>query len=165
MPTCFQTMYTNQLWQGLGKFEWNLSSCWSVCFPPGVSHVSCEPDVVQLLDSASNQQVTRLKIMMSHQDQHQNIIFFRQIPITNQKHSHQNQHQSITFYLLHQITNSNMMKTLNNGKETTSTTIINNRPVTIKTFKLEPGMTLQNLSLPPGTIVEPPAKVWIIHNF
>jgi len=52
-----------------------------------------------------------------------------------------------------------MMKTLNNGKETTSTTIINNRPVTIKTFKLEPGMTLQNLSLPPGTIVEPPAKV------
>ena len=56
------------------------------------------------------------------------------------------------------MTNTNMMKTLN-GKETMSTTIINNRPVTIKTFKLEPGMTLQNLSLPPGTIVEPPAKV------
>merc|ERR1719507_1379450 len=78
----------------------------------GVSHVSCEPDVVQLLDSASNQH----------------------------------------------ITNTNMMKTLN-GKETMSTAIINNRPVTIKTIKLEPGMTLQNLSLPPGTIVEPPAKV------
>ena len=75
------------------------------------------------------------------------------------QHSHQNQPQSMTLYLLYQITNSNMMKTLNNGKETTSTTIINNRPVTIKTFKLEPGMTLQNLSLPPGTIVEPPAKV------
>jgi len=51
------------------------------------------------------------------------------------------------------------MKTTLNGKETMSTAIINNRPVTIKTFKLEPGMTLQNLSLPPGTIVEPPAKV------
>ena len=68
---------------------------------------------------------------------------------------HSNQHHSISL----QITNTNMMKTLNNGKETMSTTIINNRPVTIKTFKLEPGMTLQNLSLPPGTIVEPPAKV------
>ena len=76
---------------------------------PGVSHVSCEPDVVQLLDSAAN---------------------------------------------------SNLMKTMN-GKETTSTTIINNRPVTIKTFKLEPGMTLQNLPLPPGTIVDPPAKVFL----
>jgi len=77
-----------------------------------VSHVSCEPDVVQLLGSASSQQVA----------------------------------------------NSNLMKTMN-GKETTSTTIINNRPVTIKTFKLEPGMTLQNIPLPPGTLVEPSAKV------
>ena len=57
-----------------------------------------------------------------------------------------------------QVANSNLMKTMN-GKETTSTTIINNRPVTIKTFKLEPGMTLQNIPLPPGTLVEPSAKV------
>ena len=61
-------------------------------------------------------------------------------------------------FVYRQVANSNLMKTMN-GKETTSTTIINNRPVTIKTFKLEPGMTLQNIPLPPGTLVEPSAKV------
>jgi hypothetical protein len=40
------------------------------------------------------------------------------------------------------------------GGETTSTAMINNRPVTIKTFKLEPGMTLHDLSLPPGSRLE-----------
>ena len=63
-----------------------------------------------------------------------------------------------SYFVYCQVANSNLMKTMN-GKETTSTTIINNRPVTIKTFKLEPGMTLQNIPLPPGTLVEPSAKV------
>jgi len=67
----------------------------------GVSHVSCEPDVVHILDD------------------------------------------------------TNIIKNLNGGQQgETTMAVINNRPVTIKTFKLEPGMTLEQLNLPPGTLVE-----------
>ena len=82
------------------------------CLVSGVSHVSCEPDVVHILD-ANGSPIAPMAILDT-----------RNVPSSS------------------------------NGVATTTTTIIDNRPLTIKTFKIEPGMKIEQLQFDTNMVVE-----------
>ena len=93
-------------------------------------HVSCEPDVVHILDMCQPRKATNSsQLLMAGQSSSSQLVLAGQPASSSQ-------------LLMVGQSSSSQPRSAGQPRHTTTTTIIDNRPLTIQTFKLEPGMQL-----------------------